>query len=119
MKEVVWLANTRRTIKSFPPEAAEAIGKNLYNVQCGLPPIDWRPLFEIGSGVIEIRVHRPHEYRCLYVAKFIEAVYVLHVFEKKTEKTLLQDIATARTRYAKLQKERQTAEKKKGRNKNV
>jgi len=46
----------------------------------------------VGSGVIEIRVHADGEFRVFYVAKFEEAVYVLHVFLKKTGKTSLFDI---------------------------
>ena len=60
----------------------------------------------VGSGVIEIRVHADGEFRVFYVAKFEEAVYVLHVFLKKTGKTSLFDIELGRTRYVDLQKRR-------------
>ena len=42
----------------------------------------------------------------IYVAKFEEAVYVLHVFEKKTQKTRKADIALAKARYKALAEER-------------
>jgi phage-related protein len=50
----------------------------------------------VGPGVIEIRVHAEGEYRVLYVAKFAEGVYVLHVFEKRTRRTSRRDIEVAR-----------------------
>ena len=54
---------------------------------------------DVGAGVVELRVHTGQEYRVFYVAKFDEAVYVLHAFEKRTRKTSRQDLETARTRY--------------------
>jgi phage-related protein len=36
----------------------------------------------LGAGVCEIRIHGAVEHRVLYVARFPEAVYVLHAFEK-------------------------------------
>jgi phage-related protein len=63
---------------------------------------------EIGSGVQEIRIHRPHEHRIIYTAVFPEGVYVLHAFEKKTQKTPVKDIELARTAYAEIKKQRKT-----------
>ena len=56
----------------------------------------------VGPGVMEVRVHQPGEYRVLFVAKFAEAVYVLHAFAKKTRKTPDRDLALARRRYAEM-----------------
>ncbi len=53
----------------------------------------------IGSGAMEIRLHEPHEHRVVYVAKFGEAVYVLHAFDKKTRKTNRHDVEVARDTY--------------------
>jgi phage-related protein len=72
-------------------------------VQQGSQPFDWKPMSVVGSGVIEIRVHAEGEFRVFYVAKFDEAVYVLHVFVKKTRKTSLFDIELDRKRYVDLQ----------------
>jgi phage-related protein len=47
-------------------------------------------------GVNELRVRAGGAYRLMYVAKFSEAVYVLHAFEKKSEKTAKPDIELAR-----------------------
>ena len=51
---------------------------------------------------MEIRVHRPGEFRVIYVAKFAEAVYVLHAFGKKSQKTPKTDLDLARRRYAQM-----------------
>lgn len=70
IKNVVWLADTRARIKEFPIEACQSIGKNLLHVQLGLKPVDWKPFGQMGLGLIEIRVHRPHEYRLVYTIRF-------------------------------------------------
>jgi phage-related protein len=54
----------------------------------------------VGPGVAEIRLHADGEQRVLYVAKFPEAVYVLHVFEKATRRSRHLDLALARKRLA-------------------
>ena len=54
------------------------------------------------SGVLEIRIHTGVEHRVFYVAKFQEAVYVLHAFEKKRHKTSKQDIELGRARLSEL-----------------
>ena len=53
----------------------------------------------VGPGVKEIRIHVLGEWRVLYVAKFSDAVYVLHGFQKKTQKTRKEDIELAQRRY--------------------
>ena len=61
----------------------------------------------IGVGVNEIRVRdETGIFRVLYVAKFIEAVYVLHCFRKKTEKTEQRDLDLAAKRFRELEQER-------------
>ncbi len=53
----------------------------------------------VGAGVREIRIHVLGEWRVIYVAKFAEAIYMLHVFQKKTQKTRRDDIDLAQSRY--------------------
>ena len=53
----------------------------------------------IGPGVREIRVHTELEHRVCYNAKFEEAIYVLHAFEKRTRKTSQRDLDLANQRY--------------------
>ncbi len=93
-------------MKEFPTMSRQILGKNLLNLQMGLEPFDWKPFNQIGLSTVEIRVHRPNEYRLFCVVRFPEAIYVLNVFEKKTQKTSKNDIQPARQRYVQLQKER-------------
>jgi phage-related protein len=60
----------------------------------------------VGAGVREIRIRVEKAYRVLYVAKFSEAIYVLHAFEKKTQKTSKTDPDLASKRYRQLVNER-------------
>jgi phage-related protein len=63
----------------------------------------------VGPGVIEIRVHAAGEYRVFYVARFAEAVYVLHTFEKRTRQTRQADIELGRRNLAAVLKSRRRA----------
>jgi phage-related protein len=67
-----------------------------------MEPTDWKPTTTIGAGVREIRVHTETEHRVCYLARFVEGIYVLHAFEKRTRKTPPRDIEVARTRYREL-----------------
>jgi phage-related protein len=77
-------------------------------VQQGLTPSDWKPLPSVGPGVMEIRIHTGTEHRVFYVSKFAEAVYVLHAFEKKTQKTPRRDLDLARARLSELVRARES-----------
>jgi phage-related protein len=86
-------------LKNFPTEARREAGFELDAVQRGEMPSDFKPMMSVGSGVYEIRVHILGEWRVLYVAKRGDAVYVLHAFQKKTQKTSQSDLDLARRRY--------------------
>jgi phage-related protein len=93
-------------MRAFPEDARRQAGHELYQVQQGLSASDWRPMPSVGTGVMEIRIHTAREFRVFYVAKFEEAVYVLHAFEKKTRKTPQRDLDLTRSRYAELVRRR-------------
>jgi phage-related protein len=93
-------------VRGFPPEARREAGFQLERVQAGGMPADWKPIPSVGLGVNELRVRVGGAYRVIYIAKFAEAVYVLHAFEKKTRKTAVTDLALARARFGELVKER-------------
>ena len=60
----------------------------------------------IGQGVREIRIRdAAGAFRVVYVAKFADAVYVLHCFQKKTQKPSKPDLDLAESRYCDLLKE--------------
>jgi phage-related protein len=112
IKKLEWLRGSRLSLKDFPDEARSIAGNQLWLVQQGRLPDDWKPMSEIGPGAIEIRIHKPHEHRVIYVARFQEAIYVLHAFEKKTQRTSKADSNKAKAAYADIQRIRQ--EKTKG-----
>ena len=109
-KSLTWLGTSRADVREFPEDARRVVGFELRQVQQGLMPTDWKPMATVGPGVVEIRVHEAGEYRVLYVAKFAEAVYVLHAFEKRTRQTPGVAIDLARTRYKQLQQARKRRE---------
>ena len=75
-------------------------------VQHGQEPDDWKPMPTIGQGVREVRLRDASgAFRIVYLAKFAEAVYVLHCFQKKTQKTSKPDMDLADCRYRELLKE--------------
>jgi phage-related protein len=101
-KQIVWLGDSRDRLRRFPEAARREIGYQLSLIQAGRSAIDWKPIPLVGSGVIEIRVHAEGEYRIFYVAKFEDAVYVLHVFAKKTRKASALDVELGKKRYREL-----------------
>lgn len=107
VKRVEWLGDSLRQIREFPEEPKRECGYQLERVQVGKDPADWKPMPSVGLGVNEIRVHQDGgAFRVIYVAKFSEAIYVLHVFQKKTRKTPKPDIDIARQRFKELVQER-------------
>lgn len=97
-KALWWLGSSRDDIRAFPDDARRLAGFQLRRLQQGLEPNDWRAMPMIGSGVEEIRIHTTREYRVVYIAKFAEAVYVVHAFEKRSRKTPNRDLDLARQR---------------------
>lgn len=98
-KPVHFIGSSRDDLREFPSDVRRALGEELLRVQNGLMPVDFKPMKEVGKGAYEIRVHLGGAWRVIYVAKFADAVCVLHAFEKKTQKTSLNDIALAKRRY--------------------
>jgi phage-related protein len=108
LKGLLWLGSSRDDIQDFPPEAKKRAGYELYLVQSGLDPSDWKPMSSVGPGVREIRIQSGREHRVLYVSKFEEGIYVLHAFEKKARKTAKADLELAGSRLRELLKTRRT-----------
>src|SRR5713101_5021259 len=88
MKPVHFVGTSREDLRELPDSAQETAGFQLFKVQQGKEPDDWKPMPSVGAGVQEIRVRDERgAYRVFYVAKFEEAVYVLRVFQKRSQKT--------------------------------
>jgi phage-related protein len=105
MKPVHFVGTSREDLRQLQESGREAAGFQLFKVQQGKDPDDWKPMPTVGAGVQEIRVRDDSgAYRVFYVAKFEEAVYVLHVFQKQSQKTARTDLELGKTRYAGLLK---------------
>jgi phage-related protein len=102
MKPVEWLGDSLTRLRGFPREAMRDAGYQLERVQSGREPNDWKPITSVGPGTYELRVRMGGAFRVIYVAKFAEAIYVLHAFQKKSRRTALLDIELARSRYRSL-----------------
>ncbi len=105
-KPVIWLGTARDDLRGFPAEARQVAGFQLRRVQRGLDPNDWKPMPAVGLGVREVRVHTGLEHRVIYLAKFDDAVYVLHAFQKRAQRTPRRDVELARQRLRDLRKRR-------------
>ena len=100
-KPVTFHGDSLDRVRAFPQDARREAGYELYQVQKGSDPSDWKPMPTIGPGVREIRIRDAvGAYRVVYIATLADAVHVLHAFEKKSQKTAQRDIdlATARLR---------------------
>ena len=99
MKPLKFMGNSQVTLAGFPEEVKRAVGFELWQVQLGLMPSDFKPMPTVGAGAYEIRVKVRGQWRVIYVAKQADAVYVLHCFHKTTPKTAQTDIDLAAKRY--------------------
>jgi phage-related protein len=106
-KPVEFRGSALDDLRAFPKAARREAGYQLDRIQHGREPDDWKPMNTVGRGVREIRIRdAAGAFRVLYVAKFDDAVYVLHCFQKKTQKTSKADLNLTAQRYRDLLKER-------------
>ncbi|MBK1720440.1 type II toxin-antitoxin system RelE/ParE family toxin [Thiocystis violacea] len=106
-KPIAFRGHALDDLRAFPVAARREAGYQLDQVQHGGTPDDWKPMSTVGPGVQEIRIRDASgAFRVLYVAKFAEAIYVLHCFQKKTQKTSQADVQLAAQRYRELIQER-------------
>ena len=103
IKAVEFLGSALNDLRAFPLSARREAGYQIDKVQHNEEPDDWKPIKTIGAGVQEIRVKDDAgTFRVIYIAKLKDAVYVLHCFQKKSQRTSAQDIALASKRYNEL-----------------
>jgi phage-related protein len=97
------MGSSHDDLKAFPDEARRDAGFNLDFVQRGLDPSNWKPMKTVGPGVKQMRVRdATGAYRVIYLATRPEAIYVLHCFQKKTQKTRKEDIEVAARRLGQI-----------------
>jgi phage-related protein len=100
MKRVRFIGSAKEDLAAFSKAVRNRAGHELFMVQVGRDPDDWKPMASIGLGACEVRVRdSTGAYRLIYVARFADAVYVLHAFQKKSRKTPRSDIDLAKQRY--------------------
>ena len=102
MKTLRFVGSSLDDLRDFPAEARRDAGFELDAIQRGLMASDFKPMLSVGAGAYEIRIHVLGEWRVIYVAKFNDAVYVLHAFHKKTLTTRKEDIELAARRYRQI-----------------
>lgn len=106
VKPVEFCGSALADLRAFPEAARREAGYQLDRVQRGCDPDDWKPMKGIGAGVREIRIRAADgAFRVIYVAKFAEAIFVLHCFQKKSQKTNREAVGLAAKRYKELVKE--------------
>jgi phage-related protein len=108
VKEIEFLGTSLDDLREFPELARQRSGFQLHLVQSGRDPDDWKPIATVGSGCREIRVRDPSgTFRVFYVAVMGEVVYVLHRFQKKTQRTAKSDLDLGKRRFKEMiEKER-------------
>lgn len=103
-RPVHWMGSSKDDLREMSDEVQDMVGRALQKVQWGGKPKNsnfWRG---VGSGVLEIKVDYDGDtYRCVYAVRYADAVYVLHVFQKKSAtgiKTTARDISMVKSRLA-------------------
>jgi phage-related protein len=99
MKELKFMGSSLADLANFPEVAKKVAGFELWQVQVGAMPSDFKPMPNVGAGAYEVRIKVQGQWRVIYVAKHEGAVYVLHCFHKTTPKTAKSDIDLAAKRY--------------------
>ncbi|HEX5425232.1 MAG TPA: type II toxin-antitoxin system RelE/ParE family toxin [Candidatus Acidoferrales bacterium] len=108
---VAWEGDSREALQSFPAGVRQNLGFQLWQLQQGERPSDYRPLPSIGTGVFELRDQDERSwYRVIYLARVEGVIYILHCFEKKSRQMPRRDFEKARQRL-KIVKARLTEEK--------
>ena len=100
VQAIVWTCSLFDDVRSLPEDIRKTAGFQLHRLQAGLEVADWKPMPEIGRGVEEVRLrYESSAYRIIYIARYANAVYVLHCFNRKTKRTAEHDKHIAKVRY--------------------
>ena len=103
MKPIRFLGDSLTCLREFGTDAKQDVGYQLDRVQRGEQPNDFKPMPSVGKGVEEIRIReKSGTYRVIYTARLVDAIYVLHAFQKKTQATAKRDIDLAKARFTEL-----------------
>ena len=99
LASIAWEGDSREVLKALPEAVTENFGFELWQLQQGERPRDYRPLPSIGPGVFELRDQDERSwYRVVYLSRIEDVVYVLHCFEKKSREMPKKDFEKAKQR---------------------
>jgi phage-related protein len=99
VKPVIWMGGSREEIRRFPEAVQDSLGFELYRIQCGLEPRDWKPMPYRHRGQGNSRARRSRSFPDDLSRDAARRVYVLHCFQKKTRRTSRSDIELATKRF--------------------
>ena len=100
MKPVRFVGDSLNRIREFPADVKQDAGYQLDKLQRGQQPDDFKPIPVVGKGVEEIRIWDDSgTYRVIYTARLVDALHVLHAFQKKTQRTPQHEIHVAKARF--------------------
>lgn len=106
-RPIDWRGDSLDVLRSLSEDLQDDLGYMLHQVQAGITPSNFKPIPTVGNGVYELRASDAEGIgRVMYIAKYPEAVYVLHTFQKKTRKTSQKDIKKATVRLNEVIAER-------------
>jgi phage-related protein len=107
LRPVVWLGNSKKSLREFPDGAQKLLGDELQLIQFGGMPKDAKPFKGVGSGVLELALRYVSDaYRVVLAVQIGRRIYVLHAFQKKSKKgieTPKRDVDLIKKRYAEAQ----------------
>lgn len=88
LKPLHWVGSSKRDLLSLPEPVVDLFGFALYLAQDGRKHEQAKPLRGFGSaGVLEVVENwNRSTYRAVYTVRFQRAVFVLHVFQKKSQR---------------------------------
>jgi phage-related protein len=87
MKPLFWMGSSLKDLKALPQEVQRVLGRELMDVQFGGQLLNAKPMKGLGSRVYEIvEDFDTNTYRGVYTVRFADAVYALHVFQKKSRR---------------------------------
>jgi phage-related protein len=107
LRPIVWLGNSKKSLREFPDGAQKLLGDELQLIQFGGMPKDAKPFKGVGSGVLELALRYVSDaYRVVLAVQIGRRIYVLHAFQKKSKKgieTPKRDVDLIKKRYAEAQ----------------
>ena len=114
MKKLIWLADSRVSVKAFPARVQDDVGFALYAAQLGETSVKAKPLHGLGPGVMEIAAHDASgTYRAVYAVSIGDSIYVVHAFQKKSKAGIVtpnSEIELIRKRLKRLRSEVKNAQ---------